>query len=525
MSTYATSLAYDQKSRELIVVGGTYGMYFARGDKSSNASIGMTSDCFVGILHLPHLETEERNFNSDRLSWVRRRQFGSGSVSEFCSGIQVGEAGNMFVFGHSGNEGLLSELIPDEDVVHGQRFGMLLEMNDAIDLEGGVVLHDNAEEYPLAMASDDSVQNAYIASIFSEASSFNPEMDTLTKSRVYRGGENLATTGYRPPLYGRDFSLRLERLERASSISSTTRTSKNIGEMTNTTALEPRWSHEYFATGLRDVQVSSLVYIDPTTLLMAGYTTGGGRAFGFPSNRSSTSFGGFVTKIHPESGTVLKATRIESNVDDSNERVLALCSPNNATSNFVYVVGMTDGLFDNMHITEVENDGWHRGTSTFLLKMDIETMEIIWSRQLGARFVNGHMGTAGIGDSPQVHGTACVVTPDDEFVYMAGAVKDGAALSLRKDQSFKSAGADDIFVAQFGSHDGSLQFAKQLGTPEDDYLALGNSLATDEEGNLIVLGNTRGLSTGARQIMAFQTFSLFRLPGRMGISSLRWALR
>ena len=504
LSTYATSLAYDQKSRELIVVGGTYGTYFAPGEKSSNASIGMTSDCFVGILHLPHLVTEERNFNSDRLSWVRRRQFGSSSVSEFCSGIQVGEDGNMSVFGHSGDAGLLSELIPDEDV-HRQRFGMLLEMNDAIDLEGGLVLHDNAEEYPLAMASDDSFQNAYIASIFSEASSYNPDMDNLTKSRVYRGGEDLATTGYRPPMYGRDFTLRLQRLERASSISSTTSTSKIIGEMTGK-ALEPRWSREYLATGLRDVQVSSLVYIDPTTLLMAGYTTGSGRAFGFPSNRSSTSFGGFVTKIHPESGNVLEATRIEANVDTSNERVLALCNPNNATSNFVYVVGMTDGLFDNTYVTEVENNGWHRGNSAFLLKMDTETMKIIWSRQLGARFVDGSMGTAGIGDSPQVHGTACVVTPDDEFVYMAGAVKDGAALSLRKDQSFRSAGADDIFVAQFGTHDGSLHFAKQMGTPEDDYLALGNSLATDEEGNLIVLGNTRG--------------SLYRSKTNNGISDI-----
>jgi hypothetical protein len=162
LSTYATSLAYDQKSRELIVVGGTYGTYFAPGDKSFNASIGMTSDCFVGILHLPHLETEERNFNSDRLYWVRRRQFGSNSVSEFCSGIQVGADGNMFVFGHSGNAGLLSGLIPDEDV-HRQRFGMILEMDDVIELEGGVVLHDNAEEYTLAMTSDASFQNAMMS--------------------------------------------------------------------------------------------------------------------------------------------------------------------------------------------------------------------------------------------------------------------------------------------------------------------------------------------------------------------------
>jgi hypothetical protein len=132
---------------------------------------------------------------------------------------------------------------------------MILEMNDAIDLEGGVVLHDNAEEYPLAMTSDPSFQNAYyVASIFSEASSYNPEMDILTKSRVYRGGEDLATTCYRPPTYGRDFSLRLPRLERASSIFSATRTSKNIDEM-NTKALEPRWSREYLTSGLRDVQV------------------------------------------------------------------------------------------------------------------------------------------------------------------------------------------------------------------------------------------------------------------------------
>jgi len=91
---------------------------------------------------------------------------------------------------------------------------------------------------------------------------------------------------------------------------------------------------------------------------------------------------------------------------------------------------------------------------------------------------------------------ACAVTSDGEKVYMAGTVKDGAVLLPDPSDAAKveatSYGGDDIFVAQYQTTDGTLNYAKQLGTRQDDSLGQGTSLATNANGDAIVVGNTNG---------------------------------
>ena len=76
---------------------------------------------------------------------------------------------------------------------------------------------------------------------------------------------------------------------------------------------------------------------------------------------------------------------------------------------------------------------------------------------------------------------------------MQGTVKNGATITL--DGSYavtKSAGKDDIFIAQWKVDNGDLMYVKQVGTSHDDRLATGTGVISDVDGNALVLANTKG---------------------------------
>ncbi len=54
----------------------------------------------------------------------------------------------------------------------------------------------------------------------------------------------------------------------------------------------------------------------------------------------------------------------------------------------------------------------------------------MWSRQISGIFPDDLEVVTGKG--PQVHGLACVVTPEGGHVYMDGNVKDGVVLSFEQ---------------------------------------------------------------------------------------------
>jgi hypothetical protein len=237
--------------------------------------------------------------------------------------------------------------------------------------------------------------------------------------------------------------------------------------------------------------------VSSSTLLLGGYTTGSGEAFGAPNDQSKGNIDGFITALDPSTGDIVHSKRIDSIELSGNDRVIGLCRDNNTTSTEVFVVGITDGVFDTTYLKREDGLPSKNKNDAFLLKLDLNGMEIVWTRQIGGAFPDDLEVVTGRG--PQVHGMACAVTPDGEHVYMAGNVKDDAVLSIVNQTNFVSAGSNDIFVSKFRTDDGTLEFAKQIGSSEEDSLAQGNSLATDAEGGLIVLGNTRGSMYRAKE--------------------------
>jgi hypothetical protein len=477
-SSYAADLFYDDLSREITITGGTYSNYFKPGVQQKN-DVSKGSDCFVAILHLPHAVSSNPSSHTNQPSWIRRRQFGNPSASEFCSAIHVREAGGMIALGHSGPGGVLEPLLPYGSLRR-SIYGMVFDLGDSVDLKGGIILHSNRFQYPVDITSDPLSGDLYLAEIISDADGTADQMEPLSDSRIYSSDTDLSTTGYTPPMYGARFSVGLKKFTQVES-------ADHNEELSRT--LEPGWSREFGTVGHDDVQVSALSYVSPSLMLLAGYTMGNGNAFG---SSDSIDLDGFLTIINPEKGNVVHARRIQSTVMAGNDRLLGLCRNDAVGSSVVYLVGTTDGVFDTTYLGQTATV-LSRGSfqnDAFLVKFDLNGMEVIWSRQLEGKFPVGMESTTTAG--PQVHATACSVTADGENVYMAGNIKDGASLSMHNRTEFLSAGGNDIFVTKFRAADGRLEFAQQIGSDEDDSLAQGNSLATDGSGNLLLLGNTRG---------------------------------
>lgn len=531
-SAFAVSMIYNEYNKEMIITGGTYGSYFQPtndGEARPQSSISLpssissslsnstllegeqpTSDCFVSILHLPHRNSNGKMTDPQKVSWVRRRQYGDPSVNEFCSDVAiVGSSSNsgrhsntssILTVGYSHEGGLLTSFRP-YGTSRRHTYGVLLNMGYDMELRNGVLLHSNHIQFPVAIVTAPDTDEAFIAEIFSD-------MDSITADVSYTSSVfDRSASGYSLPIpEGGRYSVRLRQTIRLNqddtiqSQSSRTGTtsqgvvSGQIGDGTFTSG----WTREYGTLGMDDVLLSSLSYHRGTaSILMTGYTAGSGSAFGEANNETTgdKNEDGFLTRIDPVSGNVVNVLRIHSAFMPGNDRVLSVCHHQenqvDASPSYseVYLAGYTDGLFDSSSFTD-GNVTQGNSDSAILLKVDLESMDIIWTRQIG-----GSMQVQQSNFSPsglQLHGMSCTVTQDGADVYLAGNVIEGTSPSRLNSSTGNVLGSGDIFVAQFTAAAGDLVFFQQFGTPEKDTLARGNSLATDAIGNLMVLGNTEG---------------------------------
>merc|ERR1712183_413264 len=113
-------------------------------------------------------------------------------------------------------------------------------------------------------------------------------------------------------------------------------------------------------------------------------------------------------------------------------------------------------------------------------KLDINTMDIIWSRNI---HTYEKVETSSLQD---VLGLGCVVSSDR--VFLTGIVKNNGNVN-----SDKSNGKDDIFAACWNKS-GARQWRKQVGTDQDDVLSRGHrSIALDENENIMLVGSSRGV--------------------------------
>lgn len=525
--SYASSMVYNAKSHRLYITGGTYGHFFETGERDNEDPSPM-SNCFFGVIQLPR-----QVFMSPK--FLRRVQIGMDDVSEACSAVHVSKSnGDIYLLGHSVEDAsILSPIMSSTtstDSTPGKdstAYGMVMHLDRSADLMGGMMMSSSVVQYPVAIDANEDSGLIFVASIQSQDEHFNSnsfeemkELFTSTSSSS-SSRNDMTTAGYYPRQFGNHYTIVLKALRPTpTSTSSSSNPSTGLSETFVTV-----WTQEFGNDPNRPniLKVTSLLYLSETILIMAGSTIGPGSRNRGVSQTNGDYWDGFVSMISPITGEQIVAQRIQS-TPFKNDHVISVCKANNDNIAEIFVVGYSDGDMD----TFGHNSGGSQHTSNYksgtyhayILKLNVVSREVLWVAQLGGTMADTEI-LPGYAKSPEVHGIACAVTPDGQDVYLAGIVKGGTVLHPEpqdvENVDARSYGGDDIFLAQYNANEGSLNYAMQIGTTEDDTLAPGNSLVTTDTGDAIILGNTKGSlmrSKGSSNTTDMFVLSFARKRGR-----------
>lgn len=297
---------------------------------------------------------------------------------------------------------------------------------------------------------------------------------------------------------------------------------------------------EFSPEGGEDARPSGLLYAPgggtggtDDVLVMVGTTSGRGSAFGTSDGTAAESsdgtppgsdLDGFVTKVRADTGAFAggekldavtgsflntHSERIASN-PGQDEIVTGVCARPLRTvgdqdrTEHVYVVGGTsaklpaippgtrDGEFESSF---GKTEDGRKVFEAFLMKIDLDTMNVLWTVQVGAVPSPSLPKDSG---RRTAFGYGCAVTSDGRDVYLTGIVRDGGVATdfSATDSSglpYEASGGTDVFVSSYGTADGSRKFLRQFGSEADDAPSRGNGgLATDRHGNAVLSGSTRG---------------------------------
>jgi len=520
-NSYATALHYDAENKATYVVGATYWSYWDRIKHSDEQIANLAeldhSDCFFAMLTIPE--------QGDSMTLAYASRFGKSNFDEACSALSfvpVNGKTKIITAGHTDQGGFLTALrqlgAPISTV-----YGFLLSLElDIIQkplgitdvtgkLAGVSLINDHMVQYPMATATnpipaDDEDEAIYVVSLSSAFKSKNSQTTNLDRP------DNTAAGVTDQPDYGNHYSAFIKKM-----------VYKSQNELDFEDAEAQLIDSEYDEGGYKEtmragwtallspalsfddismehyLQISDLKYVPRVVnstrsdnLVLVGTTSGYGDAFGGPNdgseNEDDESFrykAGFVTTFNVD-GAIQATTRLEH--DEQDVIIKGICYEQFGADSvdYIYVVGVTRGLLANdMKAQDLSKDASGRFSKHgFLAKLDIVSLERVWTRQLG--------GTLG----KDVISYGCAVSPNDDVVYMAGTVAAGDTIRLDSATAgaddISSAGGDDIFVANYDGAYGTPNYIKQIGTSKDDGIAKGNGIVTDEMGNAIVLGNSRG---------------------------------
>lgn len=517
-NSYASALHYDGASKVVYIVGSTYWTYWDRISHVNNEIASLSkleaSDCFFAMLTIPVL--------GDTMNLEYTRRFGKSTVDESCSALAFIPSNDgkskIVTAGHTAQNGFLTSLRSlGSPVSHVYGFLLNLELKlterpkviGGFDiqgkLDGGALMNDHAVQYPIAVAVNPLPENGEEDAVYIVSQSSTSKKKNVVGGNLQQRPDKAAAGGLDQPEYGNHYSVFMQKMvsksraemdfeDEEADLIGFSNSEGGLKETTRadwTEVLSPSISYNDLAID-HELQISDLKYVPlvensvrSDLLVLVGTTSGYGDAFGGANpneNDEDESFlykAGFITTFDVN-GALKKSTRIE--LEEEDVHIKGVCFEEGKDYvEFIYLVGETRGLLaDNIKAQDLSRDVSGRHSKhAFLMKMNIQTHERVWTRQVG--------GTLG----KDVISYGCAVSPNDDVVYMAGTIADGDRIRLQTTPTV-SAGGDDIFVANYDSSNGDTNFVKQIGTSKNDWLARGNGIVTDESGNAIILGNTRG---------------------------------
>lgn len=515
-NSYASSIHYDPVQKAAYIVGSTYWSYWSRAKHSESQIAELEEldepDCFLAVLARPE--------QGQTMNLAYSRRFGKEDVEESCSALTFLPSKDgktkIVAAGHTNAGGFLTSLRflgTPLSTVYGFLLNLDLDISSNLfginsvqgSLTGGALLNDHEVQYPIAIAAnpaplagdEGSMYVVSLSSPFKDKNSLGANLD--------KRPDTAAAGGMDEPEYGNHYSVFLKKVITKSEAEMNFEQGEadllgvenDEGGLKQT--LRKEWTELLSPSITYDdiftehyLQISDLKYVSrkfnsarDDLLLLVGTTSGYGAAFGGENpdaDYTEEAFNykaGFITTFDTE-GKMIKSTRIELEEEDVVFKGTCVDTSVDKPTSF-YVVGETRGLVaDDMEPHDLSKDPSGRHSRHgFIMKVNIDTLEREWTRQLG-----GTLGRDAIS-------YGCAVSPGDDVVYMAGTIADGDKIKL-KTEATSSAGGDDIFVANYDSSNGKALFVKQVGSSENDWLARGNGIVCDDDGNAILLGNTRG---------------------------------
>jgi len=439
---FAGGLVYDDHDHALLITGGIY----------SNPSSNSNSNCFLASFMLRHgiMESYE--------------EFGSTQHPEACSAIAYSPfEDKIFAAGNAEQNGFLSDSISSPNA---NNYGYLIETYDDEKLYGFGV-DDNAKaQYPVAVIPSPTEDYVIVVSAASTSSS---EKQINSPFHDYTTGELNK--------WGEDFFVGVRRYAIQE---------KGDGDPTPSETLQKAW-YESYKTAEGDATVTGAILVDNgNTLVVVGHTDQSGGAFG---TNAGDDMDGFILKLDPETGKLVEgdqkaSTRLDS-INHGDDYVMGVCADKFDLDAF-YVVGTSSGKIRNLPDDQQPPEG---SSHPFIAKIHASSLTSVWLKHF--TFSNSEDA-----DGPDATAYGCAVSPAEEggsnIVYVAGVTEnDGDLIDGAVEE--KAAGLADIFVVQLDGYEGNINWARQVGSTKNDYLARGNGgVDVDRSGNAIIYGETEG---------------------------------
>ena len=399
-------------------------------------------------------------------------------------------------------------------------------MNNAYGaLLGGYVLESSPLVYPIDLTQNVRDPNQlYVVSMHSdnEKEVYNSEYVTSAEEEVNAelhsrpdvtlggaggattsGGDGLFVGGV--PKYGSNFYVKVEQVT-ITPYEQLLNVKPTLTEHVKQT-MQPGWGFGFKLNDATDVRPSCVEFvkgrtIDEDLLLMGGTTRKVSK-----DGSGGVEYDGFITKLIPPapapvmdmtSGATLEEAEAGNNknsiqnegthptkrIDSTtgrDETVTAICLPPPDVGGMgvthAFVIGSS---------TNPER-GASGPSMAYLLKMRLDDMSTVWKQHVPSISVDGGVG----GD---VLGQGCTVSHDGKVVYLSGTIdgtsgmRTGAANADVKPLG----GVSDVFVVAYDAEFGNVKWEQQLGTKYEDKLARGGGIKVDNDGNVMIMGSSRG---------------------------------
>ena len=531
-SSFASSVTYDSHSDTILITGSTFGRYFSSPTSTTTTdpvTPRKTSNCFVATLALPNTALQfEGMMSNEKLQWSTKQVLGEtpdDTVQEACTMalLHPQNKDKLFVLGFSEVGGKFDPLYDADGVEEIQHYGVLLDVDilstsssvsKPFRIVGGRSIQQSAISYPI-MAS---TQNEYVY-IVSQETETTTRQDGNTNNQFVDDNTNATfdinneVDPMRYFKYGDKYGMSIQKYK-SSSINHGSNPSGDTDDEYIKTFI-PVWGDTYFPvsvtqaitesgsrniTSVQSAHVSGIAVMNDDIMITVGSTSGDGDMFGRKNKDDTTLFDdttlhGFVTKVRLDNGTIVPESmdgngnvqtrgtrRIQSSADGGRVWIAGMCHHMTKDADAFYIVGATEGQLstdDSNKFASGSSTDDDSGVDAYVMKIDVNTLEEIWIYQI-----------KGVDSASMVRGISCAVAANEDAIWVGGVVQaDGVVVHADPVSSF---GGDDVFIVKLNSKSGEHILTHQIGSTEDDGLAMRGGLVLDNDDNCIVVGNTYG---------------------------------